>query len=370
MRVHHMLPRLDAGDAVSNQTLSIHRLVTEWGFESRIFANGMDEFGKRFASYDYAYRDFMHEQDDLLIYHFSIYCSNYKMFMETRNRKVLIYHNITPAEFYERFYPEAAHLCRLGRDLLPELAECDLALGDSDFNRQELTKAGFPEEKTGVLPINPPLDRLGEVDEDKAFLHRLSDGKVNFLFVGRVVPNKRVEDIVKLFYCYHRGINARSRLLVAGPLLNTYYSALLSMVRKMGLEDRVHFLGKVSDSRLKACYLGSHYYVSMSEHEGFCVPLLEAFHFDLPVLAYAAGAVPETMGGAGVLFTVKDYPLLAELVERLERDAFLRERVLASQRERLAIFDSFTFARVLRRTLGGLLGLDRVTDNVSMKGSS
>ncbi len=362
MRVHQIVPRMDAGDAVSNQALAIHRLVTEWGFESRIYANGMDEFGKRVASYDHSYREFMGEEGDLLIYHYSIYCGNYQYYVESRSRKVLVYHNITPAWFYERFYPEAANLCRMGRDLIPQLAVCDLALGDSDFNRRELVEAGFPAERTGVLPINPPLDKLDGVEEDEDFSRRLQDGKVNLLFVGRVVPNKCVEDIVKLFYCYHRGINAASRLVVAGSLLNTYYSALLSLARRMGIGDRVHFLGKVSDSRLKSCYLRSHYYVSMSEHEGFCVPLLESFHFGLPVLAYAAGAVPETMGGAGVLYFEKDYALLAELLDRLERDAFLRERIMAAQRERLADFDALSFERALRGALGALLGLEPVAE--------
>jgi glycosyltransferase involved in cell wall biosynthesis len=362
VRVHQIVPRMDAGDAVSNQ--AIHRLVTEWGFESRIYANGMDEFGKRVASYDHTYNEFAGEESDLLIYHYSIYCGNYRHYVESRNRKVLIYHNITPAEFYERFYPAAADLCRMGRDLIPQLATCDLALGDSDFNRRELVEAGFPAEKTGVLPINPPLDKLDSVEEDEEFSRRLQDGKTNLLFVGRIVPNKKVEDILKLFYCYHRGINAASRLVVAGSLLNTYYSALLSLARRMGVDDRVHFLGKISDSRLKSCYLHSHYYVSMSEHEGFCVPLLEAFHFDLPVLAYAAGAVPETMGGAGILFNAKDYPLLAELVDRMERDVLLRERTIAAQRERLVYFDNFSFERALRGTIGGMLGLEPVPDEV------
>ncbi len=233
--------------------------------------------------------------------------------------------------------------------------DCDLALGDSDYNRRELVAAGFEEAKTGVLPINPPLDKLDGIEEDAEFGRRLSDGKINLLFVGRVAPNKRVEDLIKLFYCYHRGINAASRLVVAGSLLSTYHTALLSLAWRMGIQDRVLFLGKVSDARLKACYLNSHYYISMSEHEGFCVPPLEAFHFDLPVLAYAAGAVPETMGGAGVIFTDKNYPKLAEFLDRLARDTGLRERIVAAQRERLGYFDSGRFELSLREALGEML---------------
>ena len=369
LRVHQIVPRLDAGDAVSSQAMAIHELFTRWGWESRIFAYDMDEYGRRFASFDTAYREFAEEEEDLLVFHYALFCDNYRYYRESRNRKVLIYHNITPPEFYVGFYPEAVRLCTMGRDLLPQLADCDLALGDSDFNRRELVQAGFPEEKTGVLPINPPLHKLDEVEEDRDLARWLEDGKTNLFYVGRAVPNKKLEDVIKLFYCYHRAVNARSRLVFAGPLpVNTYYSALLSLVRRIGLQDRVFFLGKVSDGALKACYRRSHYYVSMSEHEGFCVPLLESFHFALPVLAYAAGAVPETMGGAGVLFTVKDYPLLAELLDRLERDAFLRERVLAAQRERLRGFSEESFALALRGALGKLVGLEQVEEAVAEVG--
>jgi L-malate glycosyltransferase len=369
LRVHQIVPRLDAGDAVSNQAMAIHNLLEHWGFESRIFAYDMDEYGRRYASFDTAYPGFAGEEEDLLIFHYALYCDNHRYFLESSNRKVLIYHNITPPQFYEHFYPEAVRLCALGRDLLPQLAVCDLALGDSDFNRRELVEAGFPEERTGVLPINPPLQKLDGVEEDAELARWLGDGKTNLLYVGRAVPNKKLEDVIKLFFCYHRAVNARSRLVFAGPLpINTYYSALLSLARRMGIADRVFFLGKVSDEGLKACYRRSHYYVSMSEHEGFCVPLLEAFHFGLPVLAYAAGAVPETMGGAGVLFTVKDHPLLAELLERLGRDAFLRERITAAQRERLRDFGGSSFERSLREALGDMLGLGNAAVELATEG--
>lgn len=351
MRIHQLVPRLDPGDAISNQAISMHELFLSWGFDSRLYAFDMDDYGKRFAEYDTQYRKFMHEKDDLLIYHFGIYCDNHRYFLESRNRKVLIYHNITPPEFYETFYPEAARLCRLGRELMPRLKDCDLALGDSDYNLRELVEAGFPEERTGVLPINPPLDKLDSVEEDRELLRRLNDGKTNLLFVGRLVPNKRVEDVIKLFACYHYGVNARSRLLIAGIHLATYQTALFSLVERMGLVGKVHFLGKVSDNTLKACYLGAHYYLSMSEHEGFCVPLLEAFHFGVPVFAYAAGAVPETMGGAGILFEEKDYLLLAELLGRLDRDHLMRERIVSAQYRRLDEFQPRVFAARLREVV-------------------
>jgi glycosyltransferase involved in cell wall biosynthesis len=347
MRVHQMVARMETGDAVSNQALAIHRVLRGWGVESRIFAHDMEAPCRHVASLDDDYRPFMNDPEDLLIYHFSIYCENYRIFLKSRNRKMLVYHNITPAEFFEGFFQQAAEHCRQGRELLPLLKDCDLGVGVSDFNRRELVAAGFEEEKTRVLPILPPVDRLDSVAPDRDQERRFGDGKVNFLFVGRVVPNKRVEDIIKLFYAYHRGVNACSRLLVAGTMLSTYCSALQSMVDGMGLEERVHFLGKVGDPALKSLYGVADYYVSMSEHEGFCVPLLEAFHFGVPVLAYDAGAVAETMGGAGVLFEEKDHQLLAEFVDRLERDSFLRGRIVEAQRARLEEFSIEGFKRAL-----------------------
>ncbi len=346
-----MVARLEPGDAISNQAVSMHELFRSWGIDSRLYSFDMDEYGRAFAEYDIKYRGFMNEKDDLLIYHFGIYCDNHRYFLESSNRKVLIYHNITPPEFYEPFYPVAVRLCRMGRELMPLLKDCDLALGDSDYNRRELVKAGFPEEKTGVLPINPPLNKLDEVEEDRALLRRLRDGKTNLLFVGRVVPNKRVEDVIKLFACYHYGINACSRLVIAGLQIPTYQAALLSFVERLGLLDKIWFLGKVSDSALKSCYLAAHYYISMSEHEGFCVPLLEAFHFGIPVIAYAAAAVPETMGGAGVIFEEKNYPLLAEFLGRLDRDQLLRERIVSAQYRRLEDFRPEVFAKRLREVV-------------------
>ncbi|OFW57741.1 MAG: hypothetical protein A2W01_02665 [Candidatus Solincola sediminis] len=352
MRVHQLVPRLDAGDAIGNQAMAIHELLLEWGIEADIFAFDMDEYGSQFASFDSAYREFMPREEDLLIYHYGLYCDNFRLFIESRNRKILIYHNVTPPEFYTAFYPEAVRLCTLGRETLPLLADCDLALGVSDFNRRELVAAGFDESKTGVLPINPRMEKLDAALPDPRLAHWLADGKTNLLHVGRVVPNKKLEDIIKLFACYHRGINAESRLVFAGPYpIPHYYAALLSLIENMGLEDRVFFLGKVSEEGLKACYLESHYYVSMSEHEGFCVPILEAFYFGLPVIAFAAGAVPETMGGAGILFHEKDFPLLAELLDRLYRDGFLRERVLSAQRARMEEFRGDRFAEKLHEVV-------------------
>ena len=355
MRVHQMLPRFDAGDAVSGHALAIQEVLRDRGLESDIFAQGMDEFGQLYGRQEEEYRAYMDSSEDLLIYHYLLFCSNYRMYQETRNRKVLIYHNITPPEFYDDFDPDTADFCRRGKELLLQLTRCDLALGVSEFNRRDLVEAGFEEARTGVLPINPPPDRLTGCAADRSLRRRLGDGKLNLLFVGRLVPNKRLEDLVKLFWFYHKTVNASSRLVMVGSLASAYADHLIELTRRLGLAEKVFFLGKVSDAALKACYDTCHFYVSMSEHEGFCVPLLEAFSFGLPVLAFAAGAVPETMGDSGVLFDEKDFNLLAETLENLRRDPRQRQLIVEAQYRRLEDFGQASFLAKFDRTLGPFL---------------
>ena len=356
MAVHQLLPNFVMGDAVSCHAMDIQEVLRERGIEAHIYAPQADAYGRHHGRPDAEYPEYMGREEDLLIFHYLIYCDNYEMYLESRNRKVLIYHNITPPEFYEEFDPVTEGFCRMGRDLLPRLAGCDLALGDSDFNRRELVQAGFPEERTGVLPISPVFGRFAGAPLDRQLERRLSDGRLNLLFVGRVVPNKRVEDLLRLVRQYGSVVNAAVRLVVVGAL-NSYVYAdnVLGLADQLGLDEQVLFLGKVGDAALKTCYACSHFYLSMSEHEGFCVPLLEAFDFDLPVLAYAAGAVPETMGEAGVLFEEKDFPLLAELLDSLRRDPLKRQRITAAQRERLRRFDRESFLARFDETIGTLL---------------
>ncbi|MBC7228930.1 MAG: glycosyltransferase [Actinobacteria bacterium] len=360
MRVHQICARLQFGDAVTGQVLRIHETVKSWGWESHVYTTAHDE---RMAPLDEglkAYRgEYLRRKDDLLLYHLSVYDENHRLYLESRNRKVLVYHNITPPEFLEPYDPHLAEVCRRGRELLPALRDCDLALGDSEYNRRELAAAGFPEERTGVLPIFVDLEALGG-EYNRPLLRELDDGRVNVLFVGRLVPNKRVEDLIDVFAAYHRGVNAHSRLLLVGTSWSVTYNAELARrVRRHGLQGCVSIPGwswGVSDEDLRAYYRAARVFVTCSLHEGFCVPLLESMFFRVPVLARHAAAIPFTLGGAGMTFRELDPPLLAEAVEELAFNRELREELAERGRRRLEEFHPEKTARRLRSFLEGVAG--------------
>ncbi len=358
-RVHQICARLQFGDAVTNHVLGIHRLLRERGVESHVYANATDRAHAEDDEGERLYRRaYMRRRDDLLIYHYSVFNENRRLYLRSRNRRVLIYHNITPADYFDPWEENIAAVCRRGREELPRLAGCDLALGVSDFNRRELVEAGFPEERTAVLPVLLDEQRMSRCDG--ALLERLrSDPSTKLLFVGRLVPNKKIEDLLTFFARYRRVYNWRSRLLVVGSSWSGRYNRFLyATARRLGLAGSVDFPGGargVSDEELSSYYRGADLYLSMSEHEGFCVPLVEAMYHGLPVFAYAAAAVPETMGGKGVLFYRKDWLRLGAAVEELRCDPGLRERVIEGQRRRYEELSPRRTAERLWELLGPLL---------------
>jgi glycosyltransferase involved in cell wall biosynthesis len=262
--------------------------------------------------------------------------------------RVLQYHNITPAASFAPYDAGLFRLAALGRQELRSLVgHVDLALGDSEFNREELEQLGFT--PTGVMPIAVDTERITSAPRRPALDKILGDGLINILFVGRIVPNKRIEDHIRLAELYKRYVDNYYRFIFVGRYdgLPRYYAQVRALISEFRmLPDRFWFTGPVPDEDLAAFYRWADVYVSLSEHEGFCVPLVEAMAADVPILAYAAGAVPETLGGAGVLFEPKDLELAAEMLGMLVYDRPVRDRVLEGQRRRLV---DFAPARIEKR---------------------
>ncbi|MGD9902925.1 MAG: glycosyltransferase family 4 protein [Vicinamibacterales bacterium] len=344
-QVHQVLATLGYGDAIGHEVLGIQRVLRSAGYASEIFVETAD---RRLEDHTVDYRDLPEAShpDNLLIHHFSIGSRASRVAYALPDRMALVYHNITPPEFFVDVHPLLVQLCYLGRRELGAYApRVELALGDSDFNRAELDALGFAE--TAVLPVVPDFSHLaGPANYMQA--GAFDDEWVNILFVGRMIPNKRIEDVVRAFHAYKRWFNPRSRLLLVGSHggFERYLAMLHDFVARLGAAD-VHVLGHVANEELTAYYEIADVFLCASEHEGFCVPLMEAFHMGVPVVAYAATAVPATMDGGGVLYHRKDPMEMAALVDAVATDRRLRERVTASQDAALD--------RLLARDFGGLL---------------
>jgi glycosyltransferase involved in cell wall biosynthesis len=238
---------------------------------------------------------------------------------------VIRYHNVTPAEFFAGFSRTDEDLCKRGRDELTEIAtaQCDLYLSASSFSMQELIAAGADPSKSFVVPPFHGIDRLSTITADQETLKKYSGDTANILTVGRVVPHKNLHHLIEVFAHYTDDYNNNSRLIIVGKGgegFNTYGKLLHRVVEKLELTDAVVFTGGVSDEALKAYYLVADAFVTVSEHEGFCVPVVEAMSMKLPIIVYASSAIPETLGNAGIAWSERNPVLMAESIDRLIRD--------------------------------------------------
>jgi L-malate glycosyltransferase len=329
IRIHQVLATLGYGDAIGHEVLGIQRVLRAAGYDSEIFVETADS---RLESLTRDFRelvDFSHP-DNLLLHHFSLGSKASRTAFALPDRMALIYHNITPPEYFVGVHRTLARQCFRGRrELRAYASRCDLALGDSAFNRQDLEALGFP--RTAVLPVVPDFSHLDRTP-NWLVAKDFDDDWTNILFVGRVIANKKIENLIRYFHAYHTSVNPRSRLLIVGAQggFERYLASLHQLTATLGT-SHVHFIGHVSDEELVAFYELADLFLCASEHEGFCVPLVEAFYKQVPVLAYAATAVPSTMDGAGVLFDTLDPMRVAALMDAILSDAVLQDRIVDEQ---------------------------------------
>ena len=344
-RVHQVLASLGYGDAIGHEVLGIQRVLRAAGFESDVFVKTADA---RLESLTRDYRDLVGsiEPDDLLIHHFSIGSPASRTAFAVPSRMILVYHNITPPRYFLGEHEWLLRQCYHGRrELLAYRSRVDLALGDSEFNRQELEALGFP--ATGVLPVVPDFSHL-DVPPDPRIADAFDDDATNILFVGRLIPNKRPDNLIRYAHAYRTAFNPRARLLLAGSHdhFERYLAELHAFTARLGARD-IHILGQVSDEELTALYDVADLFLCASEHEGFCVPIVEAFHKRVPVVARAATAVPATMDGGGVLFDTADPLEVAGLMDAVLSDEALEDRILRAQDAALARLQARDFGRTL-----------------------
>ena len=347
MRIDQWVPALHHGDAIGDSARLMRDAFRRWGHRADVYALELDA---DLQGDGLPWPPPAATAADTVILHYALPSPLTGALASHPGRRVLIHHNITPPEFFAEWDPEMARICALGRSELAGLRDVvQLGLGDSEYNRRELEEAGFA--ATGVLPIFLDFDRYRE-PPDPVFARMLGDGRKNVLFVGRVAPNKRHDQIIRLAACWKRFISPDLRLVLVGksPRTPGYANALRSLLYELGFTSaEVLFTGHVTHAELLACYASAHVFVSMSEHEGFGVPLVEAMLMDVPILARRCTAVPHTLGDAGVQFVDAPLDELAEVAHRLATDRVLRDGVLAGQRRRLAAFAPAAVEGALRR---------------------
>jgi len=329
VEIHQFAATLTFGDAISDEIIEIQRTLREYGYKSDIFIKYYDP---SVAGYIRDFREYekISSKDNIVIFHFSIGSPVSKLFFRIPDKKIMIYHNITPYHYFIDYHRILTKECFKGRLELKRFADrVDLALGDSEFNRIELEESGY--QKTGVLPLLLNLSKFDK-KSDPVISRIFDNGKKTILFVGRVIPNKKFEDVIKTFYYYKKYFNSRSQLILAGDYrsMERYYYGLTDLVSKLDLKD-VYITGRLEFAELLAYFNLAHIYVSMSEHEGFGVPLVEAFYKRIPVIAYAAGAVEETLNGGGLIIRHKKFHKIAALIDKIDRDPSFREQVISSQ---------------------------------------
>ncbi len=353
--IHQLVAGFTPGDAISNEALTLRACFRRWGHAAEIFCEpSRTAPALRREARDLALAPAALAAADVALLHLSIGAPVNDRFAALRCRKAIRYHNMTPPRYFRGFQEELARDLAWGREQARALAgAAEVNMAVSRFNAAELAALGYANVRVAPLVPNPHALRARP---DRRVLGALRDGLATVLFVGRGAPNKRIEDALRAFCYFQRAVEPRSRFVHVGSYagLERYQAVLAAAARDMQLE-RVVFAGAVPTAELNAYYEGARLFLSMSEHEGFCLPLLEAMAHGLPVLAYAAAAVPETLDGAGVLVRDKRWEPIAEMMGRLAARGPLRDAVLLGQRRRLERYAAQDPEALLKAALAPLL---------------
>jgi len=337
MRVDQLVPAFHRGDAIGDTAFHMRNFFRSRGFSSEIYRldcdGGLECESRPFASFP------VPDPQDVTILHYALPSPLTQGLIRSPGKKAIIYHNITPHEFFLEYSPEMARISRLGREeLLTLIPHVSLAMADSEYNRRELIELGFT--RSAELPLFIDFDKYRL--SHSRFMHDLfRDDRTNILFVGRIVPNKKIEDLIKVAFYYKKFISPLVRLVIVGKTgsLPKYYQSLVRMADEFYLNpEEIRFTGHIPDEEMYALYKASDVFLSLSEHEGFGLPFMESMVFDVPIVAYNCTAVPFTLDGAGILIDSKDIARTAELVNIVKTDPELRRKVIQGQRRRVEAF--------------------------------
>ena len=336
MKILQLLPGISRGDGVSLSAFQIDQVLKGMKIDTMIYA---ENIGNHIPEYQVKpFHLFPRDEDDyIVIFHVCGGSPLNDWVCEQKFRVIMVYHNITPPEFFHGYNARTRKSCERGLKQVEKLSSrIDYCLAVSEFNKSDLRRMGY-KCKIDVMPTILPFEDYNR-EPDFKFMKLFQDDYVNIAFVGRICPHKKQEDIIQSFYYYKKYINPKSRLFIIGSVSEKkYFLKLKKYIKKLKLDD-VFFGGHMSFEKILACYRLADIFLCMSEHEGFCLPLLEAMHFRVPIIAYAAAAVPETLNGTGVLMKEKNPKVIAEVIELVIKNQEVKEQMVQEQSERLKDF--------------------------------
>lgn len=336
MQIVQIVPTLAYGDAVGNDAMAIKKILHNAGYKTEIYAESVVKPLDKTAAKSI---DKLYElgKENVAILHLSTGAKINSDFADLTCRKIVRYHNVTPPKFFAKNDSHTEAINKWALQNVTFLADkVDYCLAVSEFNKVDLVKIGY-QCRIDVLPILIPFDDYKKKSDEKIIKKYQKMPMV--LFTGRIVPNKKIEDIIRAFYIYKKYYNPKAVLVLAGSYKETdiYYRKLATYINRIGAKDVV-FTGHIRFDEILAYYHCADIFLCQSEHEGFCVPLVEAMFFQIPVIAYKSSAIPFTLGKSGILMETKEPLLVAGMMNCVHENKQLREQIIEEEERRLEDF--------------------------------
>ncbi|MFA5234807.1 MAG: glycosyltransferase [Sulfurimonas sp.] len=353
LTIHQFTPSITLGDGVSNGLFFTQKILKNLGFESEIFANHIDN---RLSDKVEHIDNYSPNKDHFLLYHHSIGHEHHEKILSFIDKKILVYHNITPSHFFSSF-PHLVEACNLGREQLAFNPQSFIAAyADSPYNAKELISLGY--KNVATIPLLLDIEKKKNLFFDEKIVKKYQD-TYNILTVGRIVSNKAQHEVINtLFYLKkHYGLKNIKLFLIGGVSEPDYDVYLRELIRNLSLEDVVLLTGKVSDEELQGYYRCADLFLTLSNHEGFCIPLLEAMLEDIPTLAFNTGGISATLPVSSLLnFKSPDY--VASKIYEIKNSAHLRHEMIKAQKEHLEQFSNENIIALFKDFLSSFMDIE------------
>jgi glycosyltransferase involved in cell wall biosynthesis len=341
--IHQLLASAVPGDAVTDQAFAWRTVLRYWGCKSEIIAEHVHPaLAGQVLPLSTRLR-----RGDAVVLHYAVWTRALERFLAAPGKRVLYYHNVTPGDLLREYNPVLADHCERARAALRKLrGRCAAVIAVSEFNARELRANGMDE--VAVVPLLLNISARAH--------NRSRQSEPVVVTVGRLAPNKRIEDALKAFALYQRHRSPQAMFVIIGPYheFEGYRRALERLAERLGVE-RVRFTGRISTEERDTWYRRASAYICSSVHEGFCAPVIEALANGVPVVARAAGAVPETLGDAGILLDDDDPALYAEALHEVVSVEATRAELARAAERRLADLTPIRVADRLRTALAPVL---------------